>query len=403
MPQIPLPANEDERLESLLSYNILDTLDEAEYDEVTLLASEICQTPIALVSLVDDKRQWFKSAVGLDAKETPKEQAFCAHTIFEHQVMVVKDARKDPRFAHNPLVTGHPNIVFYAGIPLINNDGMALGSLCVIDTKTNDLTQQQITALKILSKQVLSLLEQRKKNKELEEANAALLETNLFIQKFARTVAHDIKNPLSSMLLTSQALQRQLQSSEDIKALKLVEMNIRSSKQLLQLVDEVLVYSSSPSNMLAKRDLINMNTLLAKVIKMIEVPEAVKIELPNEDHFFHAPAIALEQIFLNLITNSIRYNNKLEGRISINIAEGPACFTIEVTDNGIGIEPQYLTRIFDDKFTVGHTDRFEQKGTGIGLSTVKALVQKLGGTVSARSILGQETTIGFTVKKPDIV
>ncbi len=400
MSNIPLPANENERLGSLRSYNILDMLEEAEYNEIVLVASEICQTPVALISLVDHERQWFKSAVGLEVKQTPKEQAFCAHTIVENDVMIVKDARTDARFAQNPLVTGFPNIVFYAGVPLINNDGYALGSLCVIDNKVNDLTPQQINALKVLSKQVSGLLELRKKNRELEEANAALMESNLFIQRFAGMVAHDIKNPLSSMLLSSQALQRQLQSSDDIKSLKLVEMNIRSSKQLLHLVDEILVYSTSPSSMLARRELVNVSALITKIMKLIEIPASIRIELPEKEHILHVPGVALEQIFLNLLTNAIRYNDKVDGVIGFQVTEDDSYFTIEVTDNGIGIEPQHITHIFDEKFTAGRTDRFYQKGTGIGLSTVKALVQKLGGTVYARSILGQETTICFTVKKP---
>lgn len=400
MSNIPLPANENERLESLRSYNILYTLEEAEYNEIVLVASEICQTPVALISLVDHERQWFKSIVGVDLKQTPKEQAFCAHTIVENDVMIVKDARTDARFAKNPLVTGFPNIVFYAGVPLTTNDGYALGSLCVIDNKVNDLTPQQINALKVLSKQVSALLELRKKNRELEEANASLMESNLFIQRFAGMVAHDIKNPLSSMLLSSQALQRQLQSSDDIKSLKLVEMNIRSSKQLLHLVDEILVYSTSPSSMLARRELINVSSLITKLMKLIEIPASIHIELPEKEHILHVPGVALEQIFLNLLTNAIRYNDKPEGLISFQVTEDAEYFTIEVTDNGIGIEPQYITRIFDEKFTAGRTDRFDKKGTGIGLSTVKALVEKLGGTVYARSVLGQETTICFTVKKP---
>jgi GAF domain-containing protein len=115
--------SEQERLAALKSYDILDTLSEQEYDELTALASVICNSPVALISLVDEKRQWFKSAHGLTEKETPIAYSFCAHAIIDpNELMEVEDAKADKRFAENPLVTGYPNIAFYAGVPLVNQE-----------------------------------------------------------------------------------------------------------------------------------------------------------------------------------------------------------------------------------------------------------------------------------------
>ena len=160
-PQIPAtPLNEQARLQALYSYNILDTLEEMEYDNITLLASEICDTSISLVSIVDDKRQWFKSTVGLDAKETPREYAFCAHAILKpDEILEVEDATNDIRFATNPLVTSDPNIRFYAGAPLLDSNNNALGTLCVIDSQPKKLDDNQRKALNILAKQVVALIE----------------------------------------------------------------------------------------------------------------------------------------------------------------------------------------------------------------------------------------------------
>ena len=400
MPSIPIPDNEAGRIAALSSYHILDTLPEKDFDELTLLASEICQTPIALISLLDDKRQWFKSAVGTDETETLKELAFCAHTIVStNDIMVVQDARRDDRFATNPLVTGDPNIVFYAGVPLVNEDGYALGSLCVLDRKPKALTPKQVDALRILGKQVLAQLELRRKLHALENANEVLSEANTFIQKFASTAAHDIKNPLSSILLTSQALQMRLKKVDDTKSSNLVEMNITAAKRLLTLLDEMLAYSKVPASLLLNHQCIELNKVLDKIADMIEVPPNMQIVLPAVPHTITCSAVAVEQIFINLLTNAIRYNDKEQGIVRILFREDDDYYSFKVSDNGMGIAPHNLEKIFDKNTTLNIADRFNQLGTGIGLSTVKSLVEKLQGRVKAESVLGEGTTFTFSIKK----
>ncbi|MBT8164731.1 MAG: sensor domain-containing diguanylate cyclase [Acidimicrobiia bacterium] len=176
----PLPSSESARLAALAAYDILDTLPEAAYDDITQLAAEVCGAPIAAVSLIADDRQWFKSTVGTEVTENHRDLAFCAHAILSEEVLVVPDARDDERFSDNPLVTSE-QVRFYAGAPLVTPDGEVLGTLCVLDSEDREFTDEQARGLSALARQVMAQLELRRHITEqathrtrLEEANGRL-------------------------------------------------------------------------------------------------------------------------------------------------------------------------------------------------------------------------------------
>ncbi len=246
------PSNETARLEALQSYHILDTLPEDCYDDITLLASEICGTPIAAVSLIDRTRQWFKSKVGLKIPETARDDAFCAHAILQPDITVVSDVHADERFADNPFVTGDPWIRFYAGAPLITAKGEALGTLCVIDQVQRTLTEAQLNTLRVLSRQVMAQLELRR-HLELQK------QTNEQLQKLSIT---DDVTGFNNTRFLHQYLDRHLNAAPaKQKKLTLVFFDMDNFKLV---VDR------------------HGHMLGAKVLK--EVAEVVHSHLGSEDH-----------------------------------------------------------------------------------------------------------------------
>ena len=174
---VPVPPNEKKRLKILWQYDVLDTVPEEIFDDLTELAARICEAPIALISLVDEDRQWFKSTVGIAVRETSRDISFCAHALLHQGLFIITDATKDPRFANNPLVSSAPGIRFYAGAPLITPDGHALGTLCVIDHLPRQLRPEQQQALLVLSRLVMTQLELRRHSRELAATQKAHGET----------------------------------------------------------------------------------------------------------------------------------------------------------------------------------------------------------------------------------
>ena len=382
------------------SYSILDTLPESDYDNITKIAAEICGTPISLISLIDDKRQWFKSHHGLDATETPKEYAFCGHAInTPNDVFIVQDARKDERFHDNPLVTGDPHVIFYAGVPLVSEAGLPLGTLCVIDHKPNLLSQSQISSLSALSNQVINLLELRKSKQQLERTIMELEEKNEGLERFAVVAAHDLKTPLINISSLAQLFQNQYKDILDSEGLEMLEMIIGSSGNLIGLIDGLLQYSKSESLLREGKSDIELQMLRTDLEGLFNYDHQLKLVLKSDLTQIKAHKTALHQILINLITNAIKYHDKETVEIELGVSESDTHFLFYVKDNGPGIETIHQERIFKIFEKLAATDKFGVRGNGIGLATVKKIVEKLGGAIRVESDLGKGAKFIFSLEK----
>lgn len=397
-----IPENEADRLRSLRSYSILDSLPESDYDNITKLASQICKTPISLISLVDENRQWFKSRQGLDASETPRNDAFCAHAINKpNEVLVVNDAREDKRFIGNPLVDNKPPVIFYAGVPLTTDKGHSLGTLCVIDHKPNSLTKEQLEALESLSNQVMRLFELRKKASDLQESLDALNAKNSQLDRFASVAAHDLKSPLNNISGFVELLKEQYHNVLDNKGREMLKYIDQSASSLKAMVDGLLKHSRSVS--LSKDDIttFSIGELEQKLNSVfVNHRKDFKLEFESELEEITAHRIALEQILMNLVSNALKYNDKEVAQIKVLIEKTDSQFyRFKVIDNGMGIAPEHHDKVFEMFETLHQEDRYGNTGTGIGLATVKSMVERLGGEINLESKLGEGSTFTFTLTR----
>ncbi|RBA27680.1 sensor histidine kinase [Flavobacterium tibetense] len=391
---------EIKRLRILEEYHVLDTLPEEIFDDITSLASTICDMPISLISLIDEGRQFFKSHHGVEINETPIELSICKHAIESNdEVFEIVDLREDFRFKNNPLVTVDPKIISYFGIPLKSAKGIAFGTLCVISKEKKVLNQQQKDTLKVLSKQVINLLELRKSNFLLQTSQKKLEEYIHETREFTYIAAHDLKAPvrgINSFLKLIENKHTDIWDDKDRKYLNVIFDNVsRMDNLILDLMNYANCTSIEVSN-----ENINVDTLVKDIfenlIKNFNIPEAklTTSELPNM--MYSSNAISL--IFKNLINNALKYQTSESiPEIEINCIENKVDWIFEVKDNGIGIAEEHFETIFKP-FKRLHLQS-EFAGSGLGLAATKKLIQNLNGDIWVKSKEGEGTNFIFRLPK----
>ena len=394
------PINENERSEALAEFDIIDSLPEEEYDNITKLASYICNTPISLVTFIDKERQFFKSAIGMSSAGTTRDEAFCAHAInYPSEIMIVQDARLDNRFHDNPLVTEDPHIVFYAGMPLVTNDGYSFGTLCVIDNEPRELSAVQLEALKMLSKQVVKLLELRKSSQLLKASQKKLEAYAEEMKAFAHLASHDLKEPARMVYSFMKLLENNYASQLDERAKKYIHFAADGASRMTVLIDDLLVFSTTEALNKVKEE-INVENLLTEVVSLLTGVINKKNAIVEWGNLpvITAPVMAIKMIFQNLIGNAIKYQaSGIQPKVTITAMETDSHWQFEVKDNGIGIDEIHREEIFQ-LFKRLHTTAI-YPGTGLGLATCKKIVESLGGLIWVKSAADGGSVFIFTVKK----
>lgn len=398
----PVPENEIQRLAALRRYQILDTLEEEDYDNLVKIAAEICNTPISLISLVDEDRQWFKAKVGMKDNQTPRDLAVCAHNILlPDEPLVVPNMLEDDRFYDNPLVTSGIEMKFYAGVPLLTEGGEAIGSLCVIDEVPRILTDGQLEALKALGRQVMVLLSNRLNNFRLEEQQRKMEMAFNNLNEFANIISHDLRAPLRIIDQYIEVIE------EDFPALIKGDLASHlttikdSAHNARNMVQGVLQYCRSINVLQDPQDPFRVNQLLCQIMEEEVDPDKFTIVYPEEEIWLVTSKLALRQIFQNLISNAVRYHDKGKGHLEVTYKFEEGNHLFGVRDDGPGIPVNFQESIFKLFQTAGNSGD-KRDSHGIGLTIVKKLVNGLGGEVWLESVVGEGSTFYFTLQQQDL-
>lgn len=393
------PSNEAKRMEAVRALKILDSEPESAYDTITDLVNSIFDIPIALVTVVDEDRQWFKSKQGLAADQTSREVSFCGHAIHHpKEVMVIENANEHPNFHDNPLVTGSPHISFYAGAPILSPGGYPVGTLCAIDTKPRKFSEEDKKALRSLADQVEKLLELRLINAKLKGAKNNLQRKNEELKQFAYTVSHDLKSPLTGILSMIELINDEYGQGFEKELGEMMKMLQESATNLSELLEGLVNFHRNNKEEEQRLEMFSLAESISDIVVMLDPKREFKVDFPQEDIQLKTYKVALEQVLINLLSNAMKYSGE-SNTISIGWKEEAKKYHISVSDNGIGIAKEDQEKIFSLFSNLGQKDRNQKVGSGIGLATVKKLVRKLGGSIKVNAAPGEGSTFTFTVKK----
>ena len=404
-PSTPVPENEKARLRALIDYGILDTQCEKSFDELALLASDLFQSPISRITLIDEARMWVKSAVGVSLDGCARELSFCAHAIMGKEAFVVHDATKDERFSQNPFVHGDPAVIFYAGAPLVTPGGHSIGTICVTDSQPRTFTEKQKRSLEALASQVVTQLELRRKIRDLDSAITDAWRAYNVKSEFLANMSHEIRTPMNGIIgMTDLLLEADDATAEQKERLKIVQ---NCGQSLLQLINDILDFSKLEAQRLefestpyCLKELTKEILELFKPIadrKNVELSFAVTTLMPER---LVGDAHRVRQVLNNLISNALKFTSK--GRVHIQISgrklnDGEFETKIAVIDSGIGISRDGLTKLFKSFSQVDASTNRKFGGSGLGLAISYNLCRAMGGDLKAESEYGNGSTFLFYI------
>jgi signal transduction histidine kinase len=384
---------EEARVAVLADYGVLDSAPEEDFDQLVWLAAELCDAPIALVSLVDRDRLFFKSRFGIEQTEMARADAgFDDYCIAQGDLLVVPDAEADERFSSFPAVRSGL-IRFYAGAPLEVNEGVALGTLCVIDMVPRDLDDNGRAALRTLARQVAAQL-------QLKRTLARQRQLDQLKSDFVGMVAHDLRSPITVIAGFAELLSRDwadLPEHDRNRYLELISGNVHN---LSRLVDDVLEVAEVDAGKFQLEiqpfDLASLIERTVMELSAAHAPRRLEVEIPPGLPTALGDEGRNRQVLANLVTNALKFSAD-EEPVSIAVAVDDSVLAVSVTDRGVGIPAEDMPRLFERFSRLPNSRQAKTKGTGLGLYICRQLVEAQGGRISAQSVPGLGSTFRYTL------
>ncbi|MEM9859396.1 MAG: GAF domain-containing sensor histidine kinase [Bacteroidota bacterium] len=383
---------DSQRLHDLFHFDILDTPPEPKFDALTELAKSICDSEMALITFLDDTRQWFKSKIGVEEDETPLEYSFCLYTIEGDEVYEVPDATKNELFKHNPLVVNDPKIRFYAGAPLVTSGGHRLGTICVVDRYPKKLTKDQKKHLSLLANQVVAQLELRKYVKREVEASEQKAQ-------FATMVSHQFRTPITAIQSNAELVNLCIRQNDHPANQEIISYTRRISdqvKSMTSLLDDVLLFGQLQNlEKSASKEILDIAELCDSIIHRVNSLQKDQRQANLKIHAKSALAYVnkelMEHALVNFLSNAFKYSyDNPEFVISTN----KESLIILIADKGIGIPVKAQEHLFEPFFRAENVSEIE--GTGLGLLIAKEFIELNNGTVKVESKPGKGTQVHLT-------
>ncbi len=399
----PLHPQEDQRLIDLYDYGVFGTPTSSEYDDLVLLAATICNAPIALLSLVGDEKLHFKSSCGFNEEFTARKGSFCSHAILHDGVMVVEDTTKDPRFNTHPLVICPTNKVrFYAGAPLLSQNGLPLGVVCVLGDQPQSLTDAQIKGLKTVAHQIVSTMELKKSYDQLKDYSEQLKSLNKHKDRFFSIIAHDLRGAFHGIMGFAEVLDQEYDSMEADSIKRIVRYLSDSSVETYQLLENLLEWASldegsikfHPSHFDIGVAISNISDRFTASAAKKEINLVVKtqhdIDLYADRHMF-------ESIVHNLISNALKFTHR-GGQVTVSSEIEGDRLRIDIIDTGVGMSQSKIKKLFSLETTSTVRGTSGEAGSGLGLILCREFVDRHFGSISVKSTPGEGST--FSVHLP---